>query len=87
VDRVLQSYGKSHRIGAMDAKATIAELMGAGLTQTEIARRTGIDQSTVSGIYTGRRGKRISYEVMQKLKSLLVDVRERAGDTVAKEGA
>lgn len=48
----------------------IADLMRDGLTQMEIERRSGIDQSTVSGIYTGRRGKRISYEVMLKLKSL-----------------
>jgi transcriptional regulator with XRE-family HTH domain len=53
----------------MDAKTLIAELLASGLTQKEIERRTGIDQSTVSGIYTGKRGKRVSYETMTKLQS------------------
>lgn len=70
----------------MDAKTLIAELIGAGLTQMEIERRTGIDQSTVSGIYTGRRGKRVSYEVMQKLKALVEEVRPRSVETPTSEG-
>lgn len=48
----------------------IADLMQRGLTQMEIERLSGVDQSTVSAIHTGRRGKRVSYEVMSKLKRL-----------------
>lgn len=53
----------------------IAELMERGLTQMEIERRSGVDQSTVSAIYTGRRGKRVSYDVVMKLNALLDEVR------------
>jgi transcriptional regulator with XRE-family HTH domain len=58
----------------MNAQTMIAELLGRGLTQKEIERRCGVDQSTVSAIHTGRRGKRVSYEVVMKLKKLLDEV-------------
>lgn len=54
----------------MTAQTLIADLLASGLTQKEIERRTGIDQSTVSGIHTGRRGKRVSYETMTRLQSV-----------------
>ena len=54
----------------MNAQTLIADLMRSGLTQMEIERRSGVDQSTVSGLYTGKRGKRVSYEVMSKLTAL-----------------
>lgn len=57
-------------MGYMNPQTLIAELMGANLTQKEIERRTGVDQSTISGLHTGKRGKRISYEVMVKLQAL-----------------
>jgi transcriptional regulator with XRE-family HTH domain len=57
-------------IAFMNPKTLIAELMAADLTQKEIERRTGVDQSTISGLHTGKRGKRISYEVMVKLQAL-----------------
>ncbi|MDN7965581.1 hypothetical protein QZM92_26735 [Burkholderia multivorans] len=52
----------------------IADLMGSGITQMEIERRTGVDQSTVSGLYTGKRGKRVSYEVVIRLQALHAEV-------------
>lgn len=58
----------------MNAQAMIADLMGSGLTQMEIERRTGVDQSTVSGLYTGKRGKRVSYEVVTRLQALHAEV-------------
>lgn len=54
----------------MDAKTLIDELLGAGLTQMEIERRSGVDQSTISGIKTGKRGKRPAYETMAALMKL-----------------
>lgn len=48
--------------------------MAAGLTQMEIERRSGVDQSTVSGLYTGKRGKRVSFEVASKLQTLYAEV-------------
>ncbi|WP_223996488.1 helix-turn-helix domain-containing protein [Burkholderia gladioli] len=54
----------------MNAQTLIADLMRSGLTQMEIERRSGVDQSTVSGLYTGKRGKRVSYEVVKKLETL-----------------
>lgn len=58
----------------MNAQNIIAELLRRGLTQKEIERRSGVDQSTVSAIHTGRRGKRVSYEVVFKLQKLLDEV-------------
>ncbi|MBY4726626.1 MULTISPECIES: helix-turn-helix domain-containing protein [Burkholderia] len=58
----------------MNAQQMISDLMAAGLTQMEIERRTGIDQSTVSSLYTGKRGKRVSYEVVSKLLELHKEV-------------
>jgi len=57
----------------MNAKVIISELLALGLTQMEMERRTGIDQSTISAIYTGRRGKRVSYDVMSRLANLLAE--------------
>lgn len=59
----------------MNAQTLITELMNRGLTQKEIERRSGVDQSTVSAIYTGRRGKRVSYDVVMRLQALLDEVR------------
>lgn len=58
----------------MNAQAMIADLMRSGLTQMEIERRSGVDQSTVSGLYTGKRGKRVSYEVVSRLHTLHTEV-------------
>ncbi|MDR5821967.1 helix-turn-helix domain-containing protein [Caballeronia sp. LZ043] len=57
----------------MDTKTTpllIAEMMALGLTQTEIARRTGLSQSTVSQQMTGRRGKRPGHDTVDAIKKL-----------------
>ncbi|NML34910.1 helix-turn-helix domain-containing protein [Paraburkholderia antibiotica] len=48
----------------------IADLMKAGLTQKEIERRSGVDQSTVSSLHTGKRGKRVSYETVSRLQQV-----------------
>ena len=37
----------------MEAKDYVRELMAAGLTQTQIAERTGIPQPTISKVYRG----------------------------------
>jgi transcriptional regulator with XRE-family HTH domain len=62
----------------MSAQTIIAELLERGLTQKEIERRSGVDQSTVSAIHTGRRGKRVSYEVVVRLQALLDEVRAQS---------
>jgi transcriptional regulator with XRE-family HTH domain len=59
----------------MNAQSIIAELMQRGLTQKEIERRSGVDQSTVSSLYTGKRGKRVSHDVIVRLQNLLDEVR------------
>lgn len=58
----------------MNAQTLITEIMNAGLTQMEIERRSGVDQSTVSALYTGRRGKRVSYEIVSRLQVLHAEV-------------
>jgi transcriptional regulator with XRE-family HTH domain len=59
----------------MNAQSIIVELMQRGLTQKEIERRSGVDQSTVSSLYTGKRGKRVSYDVIVRLQNLLDEIR------------
>ncbi|HEM7889455.1 hypothetical protein [Burkholderia cepacia] len=54
----------------MNPQAIISDLLNFGFTQMEIERRTGVDQSTISSLYTGKRGKRVSYEVGSKLQAL-----------------
>jgi transcriptional regulator with XRE-family HTH domain len=65
----------------MDAKTLIDELIAAGLTQMEIQRRSGLSQSTVSQITTGRRGKRPSAETfiaLTKLRNSVVRAARRS---------
>lgn len=62
--------------GVMNFQTLIADLMRAGLTQMEIERRSGVDQSTVSAIYTGRRGRRVSYDVASRLQALHAELAE-----------
>jgi predicted transcriptional regulator len=58
----------------MNAKTIIDRLLSHGLTQMEIHRRWGIPQSTISHLHTGARGKRTSYEVVQRLKDALKEI-------------
>jgi transcriptional regulator with XRE-family HTH domain len=58
----------------MNAQAIISELVNRGLTQQEIQRRSGVHQSTVSALLTGRRGKNTSYDIVTKLQKLLEEV-------------
>jgi predicted transcriptional regulator len=48
----------------------IADLQRAGLTQVDIAERTGLAQSTVSQLSTGARGKRTSIQTASVLYEL-----------------
>ncbi|MBJ9709856.1 helix-turn-helix domain-containing protein [Burkholderia gladioli] len=58
----------------MNAKTIIEKLLANGLSQSEIQRRWGIPQATISHLYTGSRGKRTSYETMRQLEKALEDV-------------
>lgn len=58
----------------MNAKAIIERLLFRGLTQREIQRRSGLAQSTISHLHTGTRGKRTSYEIVDRLQKLLEEV-------------
>jgi transcriptional regulator with XRE-family HTH domain len=66
----LHSNPKCNILINMSAKLLIDWLLERGLTQTEIERRSGVSQSMVSCIYTGKRGKRTSYDVVMKLQTL-----------------
>ena len=70
----LSSKYKCNILGVMNAQSIISALMVAGFTQMEIERRSGVDQSTVSGLYTGKRGKRVSFDVVSKLQALHAEV-------------
>lgn len=64
----------------MNAKNIAEQLIALGLSQSEVWRRAGVSQSTVSHILTGKRGKRTSFEVVQRLQDLLLEVQqEKAG--------
>lgn len=54
----------------MNATQLIHDLLSLGLKQREICEKTGLPQSTVSHLSTGRRGKRPSYETASKLAVL-----------------
>ncbi|MET3448299.1 helix-turn-helix domain-containing protein [Ralstonia sp.] len=72
----------------MKAQDIIARLRAFGLTQLEIARRSGMAQTTVSHLGTGLRGKRTSYETVRRLTELLSEVEaERADDVLKEAGA
>lgn len=61
-------------LAIMSAKLLIDGLLSAGLTQTEIERRSGVSQSMISCIHTGKRGKRTSYDIVMKLQALRDEV-------------
>lgn len=58
----------------MDAQTIAKQLVGLGLSQAEIHRRCGVSQTAVSHLISGRRGKRTSFDVVQRLQSLLIVV-------------
>ncbi len=64
----------------MNARNIAEQLIAHGLSQSDVWRRAGVSQSTVSHILTGKRGKRTSFEVVQRLQDLLLEVQqEKAG--------
>lgn len=54
----------------MNATQLIHDLLNLGLKQRAICEKTGLSQSTVAQLNTGRRGKRPSYETVSKLAVL-----------------
>lgn len=68
----------------MDWKNIILEIKAHGLTQAAIAAEIGTSQGHVSDIETGKRGKRLSFELAQNLIELRDRLRkERRGKKVA----
>ena len=57
-------------------KEKIADLMAAGLSQREIADQVGASQPHICDLLSGKRGKRIGYELGLKIDELH---RERCG--------
>jgi len=51
-------------------KEKIADLMAAGLSQREIAERVGASQPHICDLLSGKRGKRIGYELGRKIDKL-----------------
>lgn len=54
----------------MTANELVRHLIASGLTQKEIERRSGVHQSVVSALNTGRYGKRTPYTTMRALELL-----------------
>lgn len=62
--------GRDYRmLFVMDAQRLIADLIGAGLSQTAIADAVGMSQGGISRLASGDR-KRISYETGERLVEL-----------------
>ncbi|MDR3412918.1 MAG: helix-turn-helix transcriptional regulator [Formivibrio sp.] len=57
----------------MDIKQTISELLSTGLTQHKLASLANCSQSTIASILNGSRGKRISFDIGQRLTTLHKD--------------
>lgn len=62
----------------MDIKSTVLEIKAFGLTQQAIAEEVGTSQGHISDLETGRRGKRPSFEIVQKLMTLRDRLRSEA---------
>ncbi len=61
----------------MNPRELVTELIGLGLTQTEIGERTGFAQGTISDVANGKVGHaRPSYEMVTKLANLLAEVKQ-----------
>lgn len=60
----------------MKANLLVHELSFLGLTQREIETRSGIGQSVVSALKTGRKGRRIPYETVIALERVRDQVLE-----------
>lgn len=59
----------------MNWKNVIADLEESGLKQEEIAEKVGCSQSHISDLKTGRRGKRMGFQLGEALKSLWSETR------------
>ncbi len=72
----------------MDWKKIINDLLQAGLTKQEIARKGAISLSLINSILSGDRGRRISWHVGNALLLLhvrVVDKTENLAVLIAKE--
>lgn len=54
----------------MDIQKLVNDLLGTGLSQTELAKLAGCAPHTITRYANGDRGKRPSYEIASKLQSL-----------------
>lgn len=58
----------------MNANIIVRQLMGLGLTQREIERRSGVKQCVISALNTGRYGRRTPYDTVMALQRVLDEV-------------
>jgi transcriptional regulator with XRE-family HTH domain len=54
----------------MDIQKSVSELLGTGLTQDELAGLVPCGQSTINAYFKGKRGKRPSLEIGQRIIEL-----------------
>ena len=54
----------------MDTKKLVSELLEQGLTQKELASLACCSQSLISALRNGERGKRLSFQIGDRLNSL-----------------
>jgi transcriptional regulator with XRE-family HTH domain len=70
----------------MKGNLVVVELLGFGLSQMEIAQRSGVSQTTVSCLKRGLRTD-CAYEKVVALEKLLDEVRAEKGVTAAGDAA
>lgn len=67
----------------MNTQQITRELLGSGLTQQTLARLAGCSQSTISSFLSGKKGKRPSFAIVDRLLDLH---RQRCGQKSPQEG-
>ncbi|WP_048996782.1 transcriptional regulator [Burkholderia multivorans] len=68
----------------MDIQKAVSDLLGSGLTQSQLARLIPCSQSLVSALLNGARGSRVSYSIASKIVELHA---ARVANAPAKEEA
>lgn len=67
----------------MDIQKAVSDLLGSGLTQSQLAGLIPCSQSLISALLRGARGSRVSFAIADRVRALH---RERCAQP-AKEGA
>ncbi|AVF41574.1 transcriptional regulator [Pandoraea apista] len=54
----------------MDIRKAVSDLLGTGLTQSQLAIEADCSQSLISALFSGKRGVRPSYGIAKRIEEL-----------------